>query len=86
MGKALLSIGWINPAAASPGALVTVRGSGFTLSTTATVGGLPAAVSFVDENTLSLTLPAGLNSGPAKIVLTNPDGKTYTAVGMLTVQ
>ena len=69
-----------------PGALVTVRGSGFNLSTTATVGGQAAGVTVTDENTLALALPAGLNSGPATIVLTNPDGKTYTAVGLLAVQ
>ena len=39
LGEALLSIGSLNPTRASPGTLVTVRGSGFNASITATVGG-----------------------------------------------
>jgi hypothetical protein len=85
LGEAPLSIGWVNPATAAPGTQVTVRGSGFNSSTTATVNGLAAAVSFTDENTLSLTIP-GASAGPAVIVLTNSDGTTYTAATLLTVQ
>jgi hypothetical protein len=62
-----------------------VRGSGFNSSTTATVNGLAAAVSFTDENTLSLTIP-GASAGLAVIVLTNSDGTTYTAAYLLTIQ
>ena len=85
LGEAPLSIGWLSAATASPGTQLTVRGSGFASSTTATVGGQTAAVSVTDENTLTLTVPA-LGSGPANIVLTNSDATTYTGVGLLTIQ
>jgi hypothetical protein len=49
------------------------------------VGGPAATVSVTDQNTLTLTIP-NLNPGPATIILTNSDGTTYTAVGLLTVQ
>jgi len=85
LGEAPLSIGWVSPTTAAPGTQVNVRGSGFNSSTTATVNGLAAAVSFTDENTLSLTIP-GASAGLAVIVLTNSDGTTYTAAYLLTIQ
>jgi hypothetical protein len=85
LGEAPLSIGWLNLTSASPGAQITVRGSGFDSSTTATVGGQVATVTLTDQNTLSLTVP-NIGPGPAAIVLTNSDGTTYTAVGLLTIQ
>jgi hypothetical protein len=85
LGQAPLSIGWLNSGTVSPGAQITVRGSGFNSSTSATVGGPAATVSVTDQNTLTLTIP-NLNPGPATIILTNSDGTTYTAVGLLTVQ
>jgi hypothetical protein len=84
LGSAILSIGSLNPSTASPGTSITVRGSGFNSSTTATVGGQQASVSFVDENTLTLTVPS-LSSGPQDILLTNDDGPTYTLQRGLTV-
>jgi hypothetical protein len=77
LGQALLSIGSLKPAAASVGTHVLVRGSGFTLSTTATIGGQSAAVNFTDENTLTITIP-NVPPGPTDIVLTNSDGTAYT--------
>jgi IPT/TIG domain len=77
LGQALLSIGSLNPAAASAGTQVVVRGSGFMLSTVASVGGKSATVHFTDENTLTVAIPE-VPSGPADIVLTNSDGTTYT--------
>ncbi|HTU35312.1 MAG TPA: IPT/TIG domain-containing protein [Candidatus Acidoferrum sp.] len=85
LGSAPLSIGWLNAATASVGAQVTIRGSGFNSSTTATVGGEAASVNVSDENTLTLTIP-NISSGPASIVLTNADGTSYTGLGLLTVQ
>ena len=70
---------------ASVGTQVTLRGSGFNQSTTATVNGVAAAVTLVDENTLTLTIPS-VASGPAAIVLTNSDETTYTASYLLTIQ
>lgn len=77
LGNALLSIGSVTPTSASPGTVVSVRGSGFSPSTTATVGGQAALVSFIDEDTLTFTVPA-IASGPTNIVLQNSDGTSYT--------
>jgi len=85
LGEAPLSIGWLNLSTVSPGSLVTVRGSGFEASTAATVNGKAATVNFTDSNTLTLTIPS-VSSGPATIVLRNPDGKSYTLAGLLTIQ
>jgi hypothetical protein len=76
-GAAPLSIGHLSLQSASPGTQITVRGSGFDSGTTATVGGVAASVSFTDQNTLTLTVPAA-PSGPQDIVLTRSDGETYT--------
>ncbi len=84
LGEAPLSIGWLSAATASPGTQITVRGSGFNTSTTATVGGQIASVNPVDASTLTLTVPA-LGAGPTTIVLSNSDGQTYTATGFLTI-
>lgn len=85
LGEAPIAIGWLNPSAASVGAQITVRGSGFDSSTTATVNGKAAMVSVVDPSTLDLSIPS-VSSGPATIVLKNGDGITYTASGLLTIQ
>jgi len=77
LGAAPLSIGHVTPQSAAPGAPIAVRGSGFDSGTTATVGGVAASVTFTDENTLNLTIPAA-GSGPEDIVLTRSDGETYT--------
>ena len=77
LGAAPLSIGHLSQQNASPGSQIIVRGSGFDSSTTATIGGVAAPVSFTDENTLTLTIPAAA-SGPEDIVLTRADGEIYT--------
>jgi IPT/TIG domain len=77
LGEAPLAIGHLSPQTASIGTQVTVRGSGFDASLTATVGGQPATLSVTDENTLTVTVPAA-SSGPQDIVLTRGDGATYT--------
>lgn len=84
LGSAPLSIGHLSPSTASPGTQIKVRGSGFSSSTAATIGGLNASISFTDENTITLTLP-GVPSGPANIVLTNSDGTTYTLQSAITI-
>jgi IPT/TIG domain-containing protein len=68
-GEALLSIGHVSQTNVSVGSQITVRGSGFDSTVTATVGGVAATVAFTDENTLTLTIPA-TSSGPQDIVLT----------------
>ena len=85
LGQAPLSIGSLNPSTASASIQVTIRGSGFGISTTATLGGQPATVGFDDENTLAITVPSNLPSGPADIVLKNSDGTSYTLENALTI-
>lgn len=75
-----LGFGAITPASASAGiaTTLTIRGSGFRSGVAATLGGKPASVSFVDMNTLHLTLPTSLNSGPQRLTLTNPSGESIS--------
>lgn len=74
-----LEFGSITPASvsASGGAVLKIRGSGFQAGCTATLGGKPATVSFVDSNTLNVTAPA-LNAGAQRLVVTNPVGESIS--------
>lgn len=85
LGSAPLSVGHVLPSTASAGALVTLSGSGFAETTTVTVAGGPVAPTFVDDTTLTFTMPA-LPAGPADIVLTNSDGTIYTLQSGVTAQ
>jgi hypothetical protein len=74
-----LGIGSLTPAAGSAagGTNVTIRGSGFVSGATVTIGGLTAATTFVDMNTLKITTPV-LTAGAQSITITNPDGKSVS--------
>ncbi len=85
LGTAPLSIGSLSQTTASVGAQITIRGSGFTPSTVATVGGQSSNISYTDENTLVLTVPSA-GAGPQDIVLTNLDGSSYTLQNAVTVE
>jgi len=78
MDSVPLGIGSVTPASGAAGSNVTLRGTGFVAGTTLAVNGMPAAISFVDASTLTVTLPSGLSPGPARFVLTNPDKTSYT--------
>jgi hypothetical protein len=69
--------GHLTPQVASAGTQVTVRGSGFDSTLTATIGGQAAALSVSDQNTLTITVPATA-SGPQDLVLSRGDGASYT--------
>lgn len=84
LGAAPLSIGSLSPTTAAPGTQVTVRGSGFDLLTSATLGNQPAVVSFIEENTLIVTVPL-LASGPTDLVLSNSNGTTYSLESAVTI-
>jgi hypothetical protein len=84
LGEAPLAIGHLSLQTAGAGTQITVRGSGFDSSVTATVGGEPATVNVADENTLTLTVPAAA-SGPEDVVLVRGDGATYTYENGLTI-
>jgi hypothetical protein len=74
-----LGIGTITPAtvAATGGATLTIRGSGFQSATTVTINGKSASVTFKDANTLLVTTPS-LTAGPQQIIITNPDGESVS--------
>jgi len=80
-----LSIGSVTPSLGPAGTQVKIRGSGFAQGTTGSANGTPAAVSYVDPNTLQLTLPS-LPSGTVQITITNPDGQSYVLDNAFTVQ
>jgi hypothetical protein len=84
LGSAPLSIGHLSETNAGPGSTITVRGSGFDSTTTATVGGVAASITFTDASTLSITIPAA-KSGPQDIVLTKSDAESYTLENAITL-
>jgi len=61
---------------------VTIYGSGFQSGSTVTVGGTAVtSVTFMSTSELSVQIPAGLTVGSHDVVVTNPDGGTYTSAG-----
>ncbi len=83
--QAPLSLASANPAAGSPGTQVTLRGSGFQNGTAVLFGTSQAASTYVDIETLTVTVPA-LSEGPVRITVTNPSGQTYSFDNAFTVQ
>lgn len=76
LARVPLGFGSISPGRANAGGgPLTVRGSGFQSGAAVTIGGKAASVMFVDVNTLNITLPASLSSGPQRLTITNPDGE-----------
>jgi len=73
-----LGFGTISPVsvAAGSGATLTIRGSGFATRTAVKVGTKSAPTSFVDMNTLRITLPVGMTTGAKRLTIANPDGET----------
>lgn len=85
LGNAPLSVGHFSQTSGGPGAQIDMRGSGFESGITATLGGVSAPLIFTDSETLTVTVP-GAKAGPEDLVLTNPDGTTYTLQNAVTVQ
>ncbi|HET9741474.1 MAG TPA: IPT/TIG domain-containing protein [Terriglobales bacterium] len=85
LGSAPLAIGHLSSFNASSGAQITIRGSGFNPGTSAMLGGQTATVTWVDENTLTVTVPA-VSSGIYDLILRNPDGSSYLLENAITVQ
>ena len=54
-----------------------IRGSGFQNGSTVSFASQVANATYVDGNTLKVTVPA-LAAGPVQVKVTNPDGKSYT--------
>ncbi len=82
-----LSIGYLSPATgpASGGTTATVRGSGFEAGATTSVGGAGASTTFIDSNTLQITIPPG-SVGGARVLIQNPGGTTYSLDAGFTYQ
>ncbi len=74
-----LAIGSVNPAVASigGGTVVKIRGSGFQPGTTVSIGGHSATLVFIDANTVQVTAPSN-PSGAAQMIVTNPNGESYS--------
>ncbi|HXR33100.1 MAG TPA: IPT/TIG domain-containing protein [Verrucomicrobiae bacterium] len=79
LAKMPLGIGSLSPSfgAAGGGTSITIRGSGFQSTTTATLGGKSANVTFKDKNTLLMTTPV-LSAGPQQLILSNLDGESVS--------
>ena len=58
-------------------------GSSSQIQPTVKVGTKSAAASFVGMNTLRITLPAGITSGPQRLMIANPDGETIAVDGAI---
>jgi hypothetical protein len=80
-----LAVGSLSPASvpASGGTTLTIRGSGFQSGATVAINGKSAPAIFKDINTLAVTTPP-LTPGPQQILITNPDGNSYTLDAALT--
>ena len=72
-----LSIGSVSPTFGAPGNVVTIRGSGFTSSTTVSFGTISANPTIIDSNTLRVAVP-GTPGGPTPLTLADPNGFAYT--------
>jgi YVTN family beta-propeller protein len=73
-----LSVGSVTPANGSSGTSVKVRGSSFTAGTTVTLNGVAAPTVQTDSETLQITVPGLPAAGSVRMIVTNPDGRTYT--------
>jgi len=84
LGQAPLSVGHLGTVQPVSGGTIQLRGSGFDTTTTVTVDSIPASAKLMDENTLTVSLPA-LNSGAHDLILSRDDGSTLTVKGLITI-
>jgi len=77
LGVAPLSVGHLSSTSGAAGTQIQVRGSGFVTGLSLKVGGQLVTANFVDENTLTFTVPT-LATGPHDLTITNPNGISYT--------
>jgi hypothetical protein len=85
LGTAPLAIGHLTPATGPAGANVVVHGSGFQQATSVSANGSATTATFVDQNTLDVTIPS-LSAGPVQVIVTNPGGGTYSLDNAFRVQ
>ena len=72
-----LGIGSLTPSFGGAGTSVTLRGSGFTSATTVAFNGALASASYIDPDTLQVTVPSGAG-GAAQVSVANSNGESYT--------
>ena len=82
--QAPLSLAYLTPASGIPGIQVTLRGSGFQSGSTVQFDKTTAAVTYVDAQTLQVTIPS-LSAGPTQVTVTNPDGTSYAFDAAFTI-
>jgi hypothetical protein len=82
--RAPLSLAYLTPASGSSGIQATLRGSGFQSGSVLQFNKTTAAVTFVDSETLQVTVPS-LSPGPVQVTVTNPDGTAYSLGDAFTV-
>jgi hypothetical protein len=82
-----LAIGSVTPSIVpSVGSVVVkIRGSGFQSGTVVTIGGKVAPTTFIDVNTIEVTVPAN-PVGAAQMKVQNPDGEGYKLDAALVYQ
>jgi hypothetical protein len=86
LSEAPLSIGSVSPAAGVGGTQLTIRGSGFKSGTVAQFETLPVPTTFVDDETLQISVPSSLPPGAHRIVVINPNGQGYLYDDAFTVE
>jgi hypothetical protein len=84
LGQAPLSAGHLGTVQPVSGGTIQLRGSGFDSTTTVSVDSVPASAKLMDENTLTVSLPA-LNSGAHDLILNRDDGTSLTVKGLITI-
>jgi hypothetical protein len=84
LGVAPLGIGDVQPQQAAAGQVVTIQGSGFLPGTLVQIGHQPAAVTFLDPNTLQAVVPVGVE-GPAALSVENAGTEAYELPAAITV-
>jgi hypothetical protein len=63
-----LGVQSFTPTTGPVGTTVAVQGSGFTGITAASMGGVPASFSFLDDGDIAITVPPGAKTGPIAVV------------------
>ena len=82
--EAPLSLATVSPTAGSVGSVLTLRGSGFQSGATVTFGTTQVPGTFVDINTMQVTVPT-VPAGSVRLTIKNPDGNQYTFDDAFTV-
>ena len=82
---ASFSITGFSPFSAAPGATVTIKGAGFTPTSTVSFDGTPAAsVSYSSSKKLKAVVPAGAGTGPITVTNTAEPAGTVTSASPFT--